>query len=262
MPDDIIVCPSCNRKLRMAEIHQGQIVQCPLCSVIFRTPIRSQPAGPPSVSAPGEATPPAVLPPSSSQPSSPPPSLSRRVEPQIGPDDSEPGSPEAGSPVIDVRRAVLLPGMGLIICGVLSGMAAILALQGALSNSPEEVLALMLERAGPELAPQMKAMIPPRRAYNTLIALCVGGVLIAVTTVLGGVNMLRLERYRLAMAGSILAVFNVISFFGLGVMPCCVLTAPLTLWSVTVLRLPEVRNSFDLPPEPESEAETEPEESE
>src|SRR5262245_39260407 len=113
MPDDILVCPSCNRKLRMADTQQGQIVQCPLCSVIFRTPIRSPPPAATEPAAAGEKTPPGemIVP-------APP------VKP--APAEPLPGEPvlagaDAGSPGIDVQRALLLPGMTLLICGVLSG---------------------------------------------------------------------------------------------------------------------------------------------
>ena len=247
MPDDIILCPSCNRKLRMAEIHQGQIVQCPLCSVIFRTPVRAQPPG-----AAPSATPPAGP---GDTLTVPPP---KPIEPQVGPVEPIPAGGGTGLPVIDVRRAVLLPGISLIVCGVLSGIGVILGLQGILATSPDGLIRLMEERGGPEIAQQATVLVSPQQLYGITLGIFIALLLSAVGTVLGGVQMLRLERYWLAMTGSILACFNLISLMSVGVLPCCLFTAPLTVWSVTVLRLPEVRSAFNAPLEPEAE-ETDPE---
>lgn len=243
MPDDIIVCPSCSRKLRMAAIHQGQIVQCPLCSAIFRTPVLAHPPVS-SPAPPGGTAPPAT--------STPPPesieSQTRAAGPGVQPVQPLTPPGEAPQPVVDVQRALLLPGMSLLISGVLSAMFGAYSLRDKVARGPEGMLALLKENLPEEFVRIATDGTSPEQLYQRMLVWNGLALFITLGIIVGAVHILRLQRYRLAMLGSILACVNVV---GLG--SCCFLTAPLGLWSVMVLRLPEVRSAFDAPPEPESE---------
>jgi hypothetical protein len=237
MPDEIIVCPSCNRKLRMADVHQGQIVQCPLCSVIFRTPLQAAPAPPPPAStagAPAQAAPP--LPP----PPSPP-----RTEPAPPPAPGEP------LPVVDVQRALMWPGIGLLICGVLSGIQTIAIFSEIVARGPEGMVRLVEEATPQWLRALTLQQTSPDALYVRALVVEGLSLVISLGMLLGGMQMLRVQWYWLAIVGSLLACVN----FPNG---CCVMTAPLGLWSLLVLRLPEVRSAFDAPLPPEEPKPEEP----
>ncbi len=228
MPDETLLCPSCHRKVRMAESHQGQFVQCPLCGVVFRAPARlpAVPTVPPPAS---EATPaPAET-----------PRLTSTL-PRESAQASAGGDP--GRPVVDVQRALLMPGVGLLVCGILGAIASLIVLRNDLASGEEGVLRLLEENYPPGL---MK-MLTDSMSHSTIYAVEVGtrglGALVSLGIVIGAIRMLRLQGYRLAMLGSVLAFLNVPNA------PCCLLTMPLGLWSFMVLRLPEVRSAFDAPP--------------
>ncbi|OAI53354.1 hypothetical protein AYO44_16060 [Planctomycetaceae bacterium SCGC AG-212-F19] len=240
MPDEIIICPSCNRKLRMAETHQGQIVQCPLCRVVFRTPVRAEvPANPPAAPAEGAPAAPATLAPRSAG------------QVTQAPAESAPVPSETGMPVIDVPRALLLPGLCLLISGVLSGIFQLVALRAHMALGPEGVLGLVGEMFSPDVVRSVQENMPAERFYGFVIFGDLLALFIAVGMALGAVQILRLGKYGLALFGSVLAFLNLAS---LGGMPCCFFTAPLGMWSLMVLRLPEVRAAFAAPPGPEEPA--------
>ncbi len=256
MPDDIIVCPSCNRKLRMAETHQGQIVQCPLCSVIFRTPIRPVASGAsPLPASPGATSPTEALSP-------------RPIEPESGPTrphvpSGEPLAPadESRKPVIDVQRALLLPGMSLLVSGVLSTIAAMLSLRDVWVRGPDGMIGYLKEKFPEDVIQTVTGGMAADQVYRGFVFAHGLALLMAVGILVGAIHMLRLQRYRLAMLASVLACLNLAALDSLS---CCMFTAPMGLWSLMVLRLPEVRSAFDAPPELESEpreSESEPPES-
>jgi hypothetical protein len=62
---------------------------------------------------------------------------------------------------------------------------------------------------------------------------------VSVVNLLGGIRMLSLQSYWLAVLGSILAMVNIsISFF------CCCVGFPGGIWAFVVLMLPGVRDAF------------------
>jgi hypothetical protein len=239
MPDETIICPSCNRKLRVAESHQGQIVQCPLCQIVFRAPVRV---------APPTDQPPAPVP-------EPAPSAAAPAElANPAPVEPAPVGGDLDAPAVDVPRALLMPGLSLLICGVLSGIFQLVALRAHMMLGPEGVLGLVGDMFSADVMRQVKENMTVERFYGYVILGDVLSLLMAVGIALGAVQILRLGRYWLAMLGSALAVVNLAS---LGGMPCCFFTGPLGMWSLMVLRLPEVRAAFAAPVVPDEGPPTE-----
>ena len=74
---------------------------------------------------------------------------------------------------------------------------------------------------------------------------------VSVGMLLGGINMLRLNNYWLAVVGCVFAFMP---------SPMCLFSAPLGVWSLFVLRIPEVREAFGAPTEVDEEGEGEGEE--
>lgn len=231
MSDAIILCPSCHRKLRMAESHQGQVVQCPLCQEVFRAPVG---APSPDLPAPIPEPVPRMVP----------------VAPAAeAPAEAAPAEGEPDVPAVDVPRALLMPGLSLLVCGVLSAIFQLVALRAHLTLGPEGVLGLVGDMLSPDMVRTVKETMSPERFFGYVIAGDVVSLLVALGIALGAVQILRVGRYWLALLGSVLAVVNLASLAG---MPCCFFTGPLGMWSVMVLRLPEVRAAFAAPADPEA----------
>lgn len=245
MPDDNILCPACTRKLRMRESDFGQMIQCPLCAAVFRAPPGAAPAQPlppaPAASAPLPAptpAPPAAAP-------APPPVVDTSITRST---PREPVLLEPHNP-IDVQRAVLLPGITLLICGVLNLLYPVVLL-GELSRDGPAKIARMQEEGTPDfLKPMLKyqEMDDTQIIVSTFLA---SGFAFAVSVgmLLGGVNMLRLNNYWLAVVGCVFAFMP---------SPMCLFSAPLGVWSLFVLRIPEVREAFGAPTEVDEEGEGE-----
>jgi len=239
MPDDNILCPACTRKLRLRESDFGQIVQCPLCAAVFRAPPGA--AGPPP---PNPAA--AALAPPLPAPAAPVPALPPHAEPTV---------PRAAAPVvlephnpIDVQRAVLMPGMSLLICGVINLVICLLILSKLFVEGRDRILTMHRETMEemPEFFRSMAAAHP--WSDDAIVAMAVAGTvgfsLFAVATVLGGISMLRLRGYWFAVAGCVSACFTNL--------PLCMFSIPLGIWSLLILRIPEVREAFGAPSEEES----------
>jgi hypothetical protein len=150
---------------------------------------------------------------------------------------------------IDVQRAVLLPGMTLLICGVISLIYPFVMVGKLFREGPAEIVRLE-EEGTPEM---LKWMLDyQEKGDGFVIARTVVGTVFVFFTalgmVLGGVNMLRLSNYWLAVVGCILAIVPG---------PMCLFSAPLGVWSLFILRMPEVREAFGAPTEEESTSDEE-----
>jgi hypothetical protein len=138
--------------------------------------------------------------------------------------------------LLDVRRLLLMPGLGLLICGVLGTMGTMEMITRPWRLGPEGMV-----RMWDEAMPQMlKPFVPQPSAEELTQQAVLGGVfflVISLGMVFGAMQMLRLRTYWLAVAGSLLACINIVNC-------CCVLSAPVGVWSLLVLRMPEVRHAF------------------
>lgn len=246
MADQTIVCPACTRKLRVPEEQMGQMVQCPLCRVVFTAPPLPG-AAPSQITA---AAPPAKEPPARGEPVPERPREDRREQQPDAPrepavtteGDAVAAEPE---PMLDVRRMLLLPGLGLLICGILGTIRILDVLQEVWRTGPEGMNKSLQNMPFSELFVQRPS---PESLFAATLVVGAAFLLISIGMVVGGVQMLRLRNYWLAIAGSILGIVNIVSFCFSG---------PIGLWSLMVLRLPEVRAAFDAtgtdePPAPES----------
>jgi hypothetical protein len=232
MADHTIVCPACARKLRVPEEQMGQVVQCPLCRVVFTAPPRpvssitaTKPEPPPKKSERSEE---AIR---SEKPAEEPKPRSEEVPSKTGVSDG--GAITADpEPMLDVRRMLLLPGLGLVICGILGAIHLVNALNEIWASGPEG-----MNKSLDSMPLKNWVVAPPSPEVVYFGTLFIGVVflLISLGMVVGGIQILRLRTYWLAIAGSILGMLNLSFCF----------SAPLGVWSLMVLRLPEVRSAFE-----------------
>ncbi|MGE3805024.1 MAG: hypothetical protein AB7K24_10165 [Gemmataceae bacterium] len=117
--------------------------------------------------------------------------------------------PEPEQPLTSATR-VILPGAALVLCGAIGVMIGIMGLVNSVRDQNPDALAIIFMVSG---------------------TACSGVVLKA------GLQMCRLKSYRLALTGSILAMLPCCG-------PCFGLSAPIGLWALIMLRLPDVRGSF------------------
>ncbi len=206
MPEEIIYCPTCSHKLRVPEELLGQIVQCPLCHMVFPTPVRGGTAPrptfpPPQSPALREAPPPVPPPPREYPPRDWPPPRDAREQ---------------------ARGEVLPPAVGLIVVGGL----------GVLVNLLQIGICLFL----PDL---VRTMQPLGDGASATVALVAGTVflLVSLGVLAAGIAMAAGRLYGLALLGSVLAMLNIGNL-------CCLLGLPAGIWALVVLQRSYVRDAF------------------
>ena len=69
------------------------------------------------------------------------------------------------------------------------------------------------------------------------VAMGIIAILMGAVILLGGLKMMKLESFGVAMTASILAMIPCLS-------PCCVIGLPIGIWALVVLSKPEVKSSF------------------
>jgi DNA-directed RNA polymerase subunit RPC12/RpoP len=215
-------CSSCQRELRLPEELIGKPVKCPACGQTFMA----------------DSTGPANIPPKRQEnqlQSSQPPFTDHFSD-----EESEEGYEEG----IDsstrrsrrfyraARDEIRGPAIGLMIVGMIN------CILGALRIVL--YIAFMAFRDSPELKgrPEFNDMQPLMILAGAAgIAIAIAGIVVGVIITYGAAKMLKLKRYKLAMASSILALVPVVTF-------CCILGVPFGIWSIVVLCKPEVKNAF------------------
>lgn len=253
MPDETIFCPACNRKLRVPEQELGQVVQCPLCRAVFTAPIRASSFLPevlPVHPQPAAATSPVQAPVFPGvQPPLPPPERAavaptqpeEAAEPDGGPrTPEEAAAAEDMARLRELQRVLLVPAMGLLMSGMFGIFVAVREWSNCWSLGPHGLAAeaekqrqALPEFLGQWLTPPTP-IAPEMQFYVHLGAIsCL--LFAAFGVVLGAVQMLRLRNYWLAVLGCCLAFCNCGSL--------C-FSAPFGLWSLLVLRNPDVRDAF------------------
>lgn len=249
MPDETIYCPACNRKLRVPESELGQVVQCPLCRAFFTAPGRASaylpevlPVHPQPAQAP-------MLP--VGQPTAAPEkAVAAEPADEAAEPEGEPRTPEETAAAQDaarlreLQRVLLVPAMGLLISGMFGMFNAARALSNCWSLGPDGLAAeaekqqQAMREALPEYMAQWfatPAPTPPEVQFCIQLAAIFCLMFVAFGVVVGAVQMLRLQNYWLAVLGCCLAFCNCFSFW---------FSAPFGLWSLLVLRHPDVRDAF------------------
>ncbi|MCS6851209.1 MAG: hypothetical protein NZ700_08590 [Gemmataceae bacterium] len=199
MPDELIVCPSCRHQLRAPTELLGQLVQCPQCRAMFTAWGLGPGSLPPMVSA------------------APTPTL---------------GGEELARLQQRAYGALVIPGVGMLICSTLLlvlnlGMFWLFHFAG---DAPVEQIVDAYAQLG---VPIDVDSLRLTNLIKTAVALPV-----YLAGLIGGIHVLKLKRYWLALAGSILTAINIVDC------PCCLAVMPLGIWSTIVLFRPDIRQAF------------------
>jgi ABC-type glycerol-3-phosphate transport system permease component len=152
--------------------------------------------------------------------------------------------PEQPSP--GARDRVQLPATFLIVVGVINLLVALFALwRGMASQSiPPEEFERMMQQQRPEQYEELKRQGLNFETFfktiiNTFLIAGGVGVVAALLAIVGGIGMLNLRFYGVAVLASILALIPCIS--GLG---CCLVGQGIGIWALVVLMSEEVRQAF------------------
>lgn len=211
MPEEIIFCPSCGHKLRVPEELLGQVVQCPRCQLVFTAPVRAS----------QRPVPPTGVP--------------------LGPRPQPSTQPQVPVDLGDLRERVwtaLKPaGLGLLVMSTLTLVWDVYQFM-AIRRDPARAVAdlqTVYQNMGIRVDDQtLHSLLMTTSAV--MLALLVP---LKLGAILGAVQILKMQRYWLAVAGSFLALVNFLDC------PCCLASLPFSLWALIVLLRPEVRQAFE-----------------
>jgi hypothetical protein len=210
MADDLIHCPSCGFQLRLPTELYGTAVECPQCHSRF--------------TAPAPAARPAAM--------RPPPGREYDANARSVPDDYE----VYAKPVSRAAAALKTPAILLI---VLAGLVVLQCLWGAISA--EKTIADFKDQANSkDLPPQLRDFMQQMTQVMTFEFVVGSNLAIAavsLVTILGGIQMLRLRTYWLAVIGVVFGL-NPVSC------PCCMAQVPIAIWGLVVLFRTDVRAAF------------------
>jgi hypothetical protein len=214
MADELIRCPSCNHELRLPRELFGQTVECPQCGNRFAAPAPA--TAPPAVSAA-----PAVVP------------------------SAEAIDHEQYIRAADALRA---PAVILLVLSILNAVMSGWSILSAREIVADPAAFEAQMHAEIDRQPNMSADDRARfkqifsaqniREYSNTILISVGVMFgLALITVLGSIQMLRVRAYALCIIGSIVALDPLNC-------PCCLFEFPIALWALIVLLRSDVRAAF------------------
>jgi predicted Zn finger-like uncharacterized protein len=216
----IINCPSCARQLRVPESLLGKRVKCPSCETTFTA---AESGAPPEAvqerAAPREER----LPPA--------PQETEDYEPWDEGDESVERPRRRRRRRRDPGRTagyVLPPAICLLVVGILGLAVTLFNVVFALTAPPPHI-------DPPGAAVLQKIQESSRGPAAAVIQAAFAVVNLVI--ILSAIQMMRRQTYGLAMAGSILAMINIGTC-------CCILGLPVGIWSVIVLCLEDVKESF------------------
>ena len=249
MSDETIFCPACNRKLRVPEQELGQVVQCPLCHVVFTAPVRAsaflpevlpvhpQPAAGNAPAPMLPVVPPAAPPPEKTAVTEP---ADEAAEPEGAPRTPEEAAAEDAARLRELQRVLLVPAMGLLVSGMFGLFYTAREISNCWSLGADGWARELEQRRHllpAWLANLTQAPTPFSDEAQFYLQLGISAIflLIAFGVVFGAVSMLRLRNYWLAVICCCLSFVNCST---------CMLSAPFGLWSLLVLRHPDVRDAF------------------
>jgi len=117
------------------------------------------------------------------------------------------------------------PATGLVVVAILGFIAQVLGLIWRLGFSAFAAT----QTAQPAWANMFSGTLS---TVSGIIGIAVSGLIL-----FGGIKMMKLENYGLAMTASIVAMIPCIS-------PCCLVGLPIGIWAVVILSKPEVKGAF------------------
>jgi len=140
-------------------------------------------------------------------------------------DNSSTGSDNSGnlSNTVDPMQAIKGPSVFLLIAGILNAVTSFINIA---VNALGTTLSLLEESAA-----------------DTFIGGGIGilggiiGVVVSALIIFASLKMKKLENYNLAMTASIIVMIPILS-------SCCLIGLPAGIWSLVVLRKPEVKSAF------------------
>jgi hypothetical protein len=159
-------------------------------------------------------------------------------------DDDLPPPPES-SPV---RQRVQGPAIGLIVAGVLNLFVALYLVVNTiyLLVTPADAMLAQQKAVYEKMFPAMKAELakktPAELKTQALLVngpLTVLGFLASFLPVVGGIRMLGLKSYSLAICGAICAMIPCVS-----ITACCGVGEAIGIWALVILMNEEVRSAF------------------
>ena len=140
-------------------------------------------------------------------------------------------SPAFSPPPMDLRRSVsgrvTPPAIAIVVVGVLGIAVSLFNVAYAFGE--------------PNIDPNAPAFIQEMQKGSTgpaAIAIQSLFVLVNAFIIFGGVQMLRLKMWWIAVAASFAAMADFVTF-------CCVLGLPVGIWSLVILMLADVKTAFD-----------------
>jgi hypothetical protein len=166
------------------------------------------------------------------------------VPPMGGPAPYE--APGVGSSQETARNRVLLPAIFLIVAGVLNLVGALggFGFGTVYAMMPSDQIEQMVKQQDPQAYRQMKQQGMDIRTF--IRAYIIGGfsvgcagLLSALVSIIGGVCMLKLRVFGLAVFAAVVTAIP-----GLSPSACCFLGMVAGIWALVVLMTPEVRASF------------------
>ena len=151
-----------------------------------------------------------------------------------------------------IRDKVSLPGIFLIVVGVLNLVAAAAEVGAGvyaqqLPDAEIERLLDELEKNFPEIGKQMREEVKKagsleqikKQAARQQFIYAAGHAVLALLTIFGGISMMRLRRFGLAVTGAIVAAIPCISPMG-----CCLIGEVVGIWALVVLFNTDVNLAF------------------
>jgi hypothetical protein len=176
------------------------------------------------------------------------PTLSASGGPPGSPLPGESGDPSAQAEALyrQAREKVTLPAVFLVIMGALNLLWGGYLIVNAIfthSRTPEQMQKI-LEQQNPNMRKQLEAQGYTMRDIQNIAVYGGGGtgvavILASLLLILGGIRMLQLRNYGLAIFSSVVAAVPFISC-----MACCCMGEVVGVWSIVVLLTPQVRMMF------------------
>lgn len=130
----------------------------------------------------------------------------------------------------NARDAVNIPGILLLVSGVLGGLWSLMILVAGKSINGALIGSSPLAR-DPRFAEAMRNAQNQQSYFWPIFSLCLAGVVIA-----GAVKMRNLQSYGLAVASTVASMILIPS--------CCCWGIPVAIWAIVVLMKPEVKSQF------------------
>ena len=140
-------------------------------------------------------------------------------------------NPETFDPQPPFNKAkVQAPAIALIVCGGLSFIASIYGAVNALVSQVPPI---------PPDAPELVAQILKGTVGPMAAAIQTVFILVGLFILFGGIQMLRLKTWAVALAATIVSMLN----FG---SCCCLIGMPIGIWALVILLMGDVKRAFEL----------------